>query len=117
MYSFVEVLYVRSRLIVLNLSDSDLGDLANVSAADQPSPKKAATGYDNETLRGRKSFKSKGCFKSHLDGVRDVEFLSNSELVVTASEDHTLKLWKLPNVDTAKYAIHLRVKDALGCNI
>jgi WD40 repeat protein len=35
------------------------------------------------------------CFSSHLDGVRCVVFHPVESMVITGSEDRTLKLWNL----------------------
>uniref|UniRef100_H2XXS1 Striatin N-terminal domain-containing protein n=1 Tax=Ciona intestinalis TaxID=7719 RepID=H2XXS1_CIOIN len=43
----------------------------------------------------RKTWNPKYTLRSHFDGIRAIRFLPNESSVITASEDHTMKLWNL----------------------
>uniref|UniRef100_H2ZDP2 Striatin N-terminal domain-containing protein n=1 Tax=Ciona savignyi TaxID=51511 RepID=H2ZDP2_CIOSA len=43
----------------------------------------------------RKTWNPKYTLRSHFDGIRAIRFLPNESAVITASEDHTMKLWNL----------------------
>ncbi|XP_066464665.1 striatin-3 isoform X1 [Eleutherodactylus coqui] len=76
-----------------------LGDLADLTVAndsdysyDMPSNKDAF----------RKTWNHKYTLRSHFDGVRALAFHPVEPVLVTASEDHTLKLWNLQKTVPAK---------------
>ena len=43
----------------------------------------------------RRTWNARFTLRSHFDAVRAVRFLPNQDAVLTASEDHTMKLWNL----------------------
>ncbi|XP_063803529.1 striatin-3 isoform X2 [Pseudophryne corroboree] len=76
-----------------------LGDLADLTVTndsdysyDMPSNKDAF----------RKTWNPKYTLRSHFDGVRALAFHPVEPVLVTASEDHTLKLWNLQKTVAAK---------------
>jgi WD40 repeat protein len=46
-----------------------------------------------EEAKSRRTWLSKSVFRSHVDAVRGVYFTNREEILVTASDDLTLKLW------------------------
>ena len=50
----------------------------------------------------RKTWNSKYTLRSHFDGVRSLVFHPEDHVLITASEDHTLKLWNLQKTVQAK---------------
>eukprot|EP00053_Salpingoeca_punica_P014294 m.129844 g.129844 ORF g.129844 m.129844 type:complete len:629 (+) comp16421_c0_seq2:105-1991(+) len=75
----------------------DLGDLANLSVGDDAD---AEADPLLDSARGRKTWKCRHVLKHHMDGVRDVAWTSNEMLLLSASEDHTIKLWEVPTKKT-----------------
>lgn len=55
----------------------------------------------------RKSWNAKYTLRSHFDAVRALVFHPTEPVLITASDDHTLKLWNLhKTVPAKKYALH-----------
>ncbi|KAM5129250.1 striatin-3 isoform 4-T4 [Mantella aurantiaca] len=84
-----------------------LGDLADLTVTndsdysyDMPSNKDAF----------RKTWNPKYTLRSHFDGVRALAFHPVEPVLVTASEDHTLKLWNLQKTVPAKKSASLDVE-------
>ncbi len=50
----------------------------------------------------RKTWNAKYTLRSHFDGVRSLAFHPVEPVLITASEDHTLKLWNLQKTVQAK---------------
>lgn len=50
----------------------------------------------------RKSWNAKYTLRSHFDGVRALVFHPTDPVLITASDDHTLKLWNLHKTVPAK---------------
>ena len=50
----------------------------------------------------RKTWNAKYTLRSHFDGVRALAFHPVEPVLLTASEDHTLKLWNLQKTIPAK---------------
>lgn len=50
----------------------------------------------------RKTWNAKYTLRSHFDGVRALAFHPEEPVLITASEDHTLKLWNLQKTVPAK---------------
>lgn len=50
----------------------------------------------------RKTWNPKFTLRSHFDGIRALTFHPVEPVLVTASEDHTLKMWNLQNTAPAK---------------
>lgn len=50
----------------------------------------------------RKTWNPKFTLRSHFDGIRALTFHPVEPVLVTASEDHTLKMWNLQKTAPAK---------------
>lgn len=50
----------------------------------------------------RKTWTPKYTLRSHFDGVRSLAFHPEDTVLITGSEDHTLKLWNLQKTVPAK---------------
>lgn len=50
----------------------------------------------------RKTWNPKFTLRSHFDGIRALAFHPVEPVLVTASEDHTLKMWNLQKTAPAK---------------
>jgi len=68
-----------------------LGELAGLTITNEASPLSDNSGRDDI----RKTWGPKYTLRSHFDGVRSICFHPYESALVTASEDHTLKLWSL----------------------
>jgi len=88
-----------------NLELGELGQLTitndNESAYDQISTPKEAF---------RKTWSAKYTLRSHFDGVRALGFHPTEPVLITASEDQTLKLWNLQKTVPAKKSAALDVE-------
>uniref|UniRef100_A0AAR5P7L5 Striatin N-terminal domain-containing protein n=1 Tax=Dendroctonus ponderosae TaxID=77166 RepID=A0AAR5P7L5_DENPD len=84
-----------------------LGDLAELTVNNE-----AETTYDiacsKEALR--KTWNTKYTLRSHFDGVRALAFHPIEPVLITASEDNTLKLWNLQKPVSAKKSASLDVE-------
>ncbi|MGH0172350.1 UNVERIFIED_CONTAM: hypothetical protein FKN15_063179 [Acipenser sinensis] len=76
-----------------------LGDLADLTVTND-----ADYSYDLPANKDafRKTWNPKYTLRSHFDGVRSLVFHPVEPVLVTASEDHTLKLWNLQKTVPAK---------------
>lgn len=50
----------------------------------------------------RKTWNPKFTLRSHFDGIRALTFHPVEPVLITASEDHTLKMWNLQKTAPAK---------------
>ncbi|EFA01950.2 Striatin-3-like Protein [Tribolium castaneum] len=98
----------------LGLNDDDnidsalgLGELAQLTVNND-----AETTYDIASSKEafRKTWNAKYTLRSHFDGVRALAFHPNESVLITASEDHTLKLWNLQKTVPAKKSASLDVE-------
>ncbi|XP_063146084.1 striatin-3 isoform X4 [Candoia aspera] len=89
------------------LSVLGLGDLADLTVAND-----ADYSYDLPANKDafRKTWNPKYTLRSHFDGVRALAFHPLEPVLVTASEDHTLKLWNLQKTVPAKKSASLDVE-------
>ncbi|XP_028577144.2 striatin-3 isoform X2 [Podarcis muralis] len=89
------------------LSVLGLGDLADLTVAND-----ADYSYDLPANKDafRKTWNPKYTLRSHFDGVRSLAFHPVEPVLVTASEDHTLKLWNLQKTVPAKKSASLDVE-------
>ncbi|KAL6037266.1 hypothetical protein STEG23_015139, partial [Scotinomys teguina] len=89
------------------LSVLGLGDLADLTVTND-----ADYSYDLPTNKDafRKTWNPKYTLRSHFDGVRALAFHPVEPVLVTASEDHTLKLWNLQKTVPAKKSASLDVE-------
>ncbi|XP_066550826.1 striatin-3 isoform X2 [Amia ocellicauda] len=84
-----------------------LGDLADLTVSND-----ADYSYDLPANKDafRKTWNPKYTLRSHFDGVRALAFHPVEPVLVTASEDHTLKLWNLQKTVPAKKSTSLDVE-------
>ncbi|XP_078515532.1 striatin-3 isoform X1 [Lissotriton helveticus] len=84
-----------------------LGDLADLTVTND-----ADFSYDLPANKDafRKTWNPKYTLRSHFDGVRALAFHPVEPVLVTASEDHTLKLWNLQKTVPAKKSASLDVE-------
>ena len=87
-----------------------LGELAGLTPQDESDP--VNNNYDNLSPKEpyRKTWGAKYTLRSHFDGVRALAFHPVEPVLLTASEDHTLKLWNLQKTVPAKKAASLDVE-------
>uniref|UniRef100_A0A1B6DPZ4 Striatin N-terminal domain-containing protein n=2 Tax=Clastoptera arizonana TaxID=38151 RepID=A0A1B6DPZ4_9HEMI len=84
-----------------------LGELAQLTVNNE-----AEAGYDLPSTKEsfRKTWNAKYTLRSHFDGVRALAFHPEEPVLITASEDHTLKLWNLAKTVPAKKSASLDVE-------
>ncbi|KAG1667331.1 Striatin-3 [Nymphon striatum] len=84
-----------------------LGELAGLTVNNE-----ADVSYDISASKEafRKTWNAKYTLRSHFDGVRALAFHPSESVLITASEDHTLKLWNLQKTVPAKKAASLDVE-------
>lgn len=87
--------------------DSSLGELAQLTVNNE-----TESPYDvsNSKEPYRKTWNAKYTLRSHFDGVRALAFHPQEPVLITASEDHTLKLWNLQKTVPAKKSASLDVE-------
>uniref|UniRef100_A0A7N6AMQ4 Striatin n=1 Tax=Anabas testudineus TaxID=64144 RepID=A0A7N6AMQ4_ANATE len=85
-----------------------LGELAGLTVANEAD----SLAYDitNNKDALRKTWNPKFTLRSHFDSVRGLAFHPVEPVLVTASEDHTLKLWNLQKTAPAKKCAALDVE-------
>eukprot|EP00047_Mylnosiga_fluctuans_P012823 m.27969 g.27969 ORF g.27969 m.27969 type:complete len:622 (+) comp4482_c0_seq1:47-1912(+) len=71
---------------------ADLGDLADFSIINE-NPKTQAPATSSVAM---KTWSTKFTLRSHFDGVRALAWVGTDLTLLSASEDHTVKLWHLP---------------------
>ncbi|XP_013142686.1 PREDICTED: striatin isoform X1 [Papilio polytes] len=84
-----------------------LGELAQLTVSNEPEAYDVS-GANKESFR--KTWNAKYTLRSHFDGVRALAFHPTEAALVTASEDHTLKLWNLQRTVQAKKSAGLDVE-------
>lgn len=85
-----------------------LGELAQLTVNNE-----AETAYDVGNAKDssyRKTWNAKYTLRSHFDGVRALAFHPIEPVLVTVSEDHTLKLWNLQKTVFTKKSAGLDVE-------
>lgn len=85
-----------------------LGELAQLTVNNE-----AESTYDVASAKDssyRKTWNAKYTLRSHFDGVRALAFHPQEPVLVTASEDHTLKLWNLQKTTFTKKSAGLDVE-------
>ncbi|XP_028846043.1 striatin-like isoform X1 [Denticeps clupeoides] len=85
-----------------------LGELAGLTVANEAD----SLGYDigNNKDALRKTWNPKFTLRSHFDGIRGLAFHPVEPVLVTASEDHTLKMWNLQKTAPIKKSASLDVE-------
>eukprot|EP01132_Coremiostelium_polycephalum_P003924 gene3924-4900_t len=61
--------------------------------------------YQSETSAPR-YWKYRNSLKSHLDGVRSIQFHPTDPILISASEDHTIKIWNLNHLIPSKKSVN-----------
>ncbi|XP_013409886.1 striatin-3 isoform X2 [Lingula anatina] len=85
-----------------------LGELAGLTVSNEADPLCYDISATNEAFR--KTWNAKYTLRSHFDGVRALVFHPVEPVLITGSEDHTLKLWNLQKTVPAKKAASLDVE-------
>ncbi|GAB1608074.1 striatin-3-like isoform X5 [Argonauta hians] len=84
-----------------------LGELAGLTVANEAAYDISAPKEDF-----RKTWNAKYTLRSHFDGVRSLAFHPVDPVLITASEDHTLKLWNLQKTVQPKKTASVDVEPA-----
>ncbi|XP_035602820.1 striatin-like isoform X3 [Oncorhynchus keta] len=89
-------------------SELGLGELAGLTVANEAD----SLAYDVTSSQDalRKTWNPKFTLRSHFDSIRGLAFHPVEPVLVTASEDHTLKLWNLQKTAPAKKCAALDVE-------
>ncbi|XP_029009812.1 striatin isoform X2 [Betta splendens] len=85
-----------------------LGELAGLTVANEADSLTYDITSNQDALR--KTWNPKFTLRSHFDSVRSLAFHPVEPVLVTASEDHTLKLWNLQKTSPAKKCAALDVE-------
>ncbi|XP_070179388.1 striatin-3-like isoform X2 [Littorina saxatilis] len=85
-----------------------LGELAGLTVTNEADPSNYDISAPKEVFR--KTWNAKYTLRSHFDGVRALAFHPVDPVLLTASEDNTLKLWNLQKTVPAKKAASLDVE-------
>ncbi|XP_045561657.1 striatin isoform X3 [Salmo salar] len=89
-------------------SELGLGELAGLTVANEAD--NLAYDVTNSQDALRKTWNPKFTLRSHFDSIRGLAFHPVEPVLVTASEDHTLKLWNLQKTAPAKKCAALDVE-------
>ncbi|XP_075718969.1 striatin isoform X3 [Rhinoderma darwinii] len=85
-----------------------LGELAGLTVANEADSLTYDIANNKDALR--KTWNPKFTLRSHFDGIRGLAFHPTEPVLVTASEDHTLKMWNLQKTAPAKKSASLDVE-------
>uniref|UniRef100_A0A8C5WJM8 Striatin n=1 Tax=Leptobrachium leishanense TaxID=445787 RepID=A0A8C5WJM8_9ANUR len=85
-----------------------LGELAGLTVANEADSLTYDIANNKDALR--KTWNPKFTLRSHFDGIRGLAFHPVEPVLVTASEDHTLKMWNLQKTAPAKKSTSLDVE-------
>ncbi|XP_024065663.1 striatin isoform X3 [Terrapene carolina triunguis] len=89
-------------------SELGLGELAGLTVANEADSLTYDIANNKDALR--KTWNPKFTLRSHFDGIRGLAFHPVEPVLVTASEDHTLKMWNLQKTAPAKKSASLDVE-------
>ncbi|XP_044228216.1 striatin-like isoform X2 [Thunnus albacares] len=89
-------------------SELGLGELAGLTVANEADSLAYDIGNNKDAMR--KTWNPKFTLRSHFDGIRALTFHPVEPVLVTASEDHTLKMWNLQKTTPAKKSASLDVE-------
>uniref|UniRef100_A0A671U9B8 Striatin n=1 Tax=Sparus aurata TaxID=8175 RepID=A0A671U9B8_SPAAU len=89
-------------------SELGLGELAGLTVANEADSLAYDIGNNKDAMR--KTWNPKFTLRSHFDGIRALAFHPVEPVLVTASEDHTLKMWNLQKTAPAKKSAALDVE-------
>ncbi|XP_053567803.1 striatin isoform X2 [Bombina bombina] len=85
-----------------------LGELAGLTVANEADSLTYDIANNKDALR--KTWNPKFTLRSHFDGIRGLTFHPLEPVLITASEDHTLKMWNLQKTAPAKKSTSLDVE-------
>ncbi|XP_043992297.1 striatin-like isoform X4 [Gambusia affinis] len=85
-----------------------LGELAGLTVANEADSMVYDIGNNKDAMR--KTWNPKYTLRSHFDGIRALTFHPVEPVLITASEDHTLKMWNLQKTAPAKKSTSLDVE-------
>ncbi|NXM35683.1 STRN protein, partial [Oxyruncus cristatus] len=85
-----------------------LGELAGLTVANEADSLTYDIANNKDALR--KTWNPKFTLRSHFDGIRSLAFHPVEPVLITASEDHTLKMWNLQKTAPAKKSASLDVE-------
>ncbi|XP_056423298.1 striatin isoform X3 [Hyla sarda] len=85
-----------------------LGELAGLTVANEADTLTYDIANNKDALR--KTWNPKFTLRSHFDGIRGLTFHPTEPVLITASEDHTLKMWNLQKTAPAKKSASLDVE-------
>ncbi|XP_030052270.1 striatin isoform X1 [Microcaecilia unicolor] len=85
-----------------------LGELAGLTVANEADSLTYDIANNKDALR--KTWNPKFTLRSHFDGIRGLTFHPVEPVLITASEDHTLKMWNLQKTAPAKKSASLDVE-------
>ncbi|XP_025053401.1 striatin isoform X4 [Alligator sinensis] len=85
-----------------------LGELAGLTVANEADSLTYDIANNKDALR--KTWNPKFTLRSHFDGIRGLAFHPVEPVLITASEDHTLKMWNLQKTAPAKKSTSLDVE-------
>ncbi|XP_060100183.1 striatin isoform X2 [Heteronotia binoei] len=89
-------------------SELGLGELAGLTVANEADSLTYDIANNKDALR--KTWNPKFTLRSHFDGIRGLAFHPIEPVLITASEDHTLKMWNLQKTSPAKKSASLDVE-------
>ncbi|XP_074845783.1 striatin isoform X3 [Carettochelys insculpta] len=89
-------------------SELGLGELAGLTVANEADSLTYDIANNKDALR--KTWNPKFTLRSHFDGIRGLAFHPAEPVLITASEDHTLKMWNLQKTAPAKKSASLDVE-------
>uniref|UniRef100_A0A8C5SKR8 Striatin n=1 Tax=Laticauda laticaudata TaxID=8630 RepID=A0A8C5SKR8_LATLA len=89
-------------------SELGLGELAGLTVANEADSLTYDIANNKDALR--KTWNPKFTLRSHFDGIRSLAFHPIEPVLITASEDHTLKMWNLQKTSPAKKSTSLDVE-------
>ncbi|XP_070368347.1 striatin isoform X2 [Equus asinus] len=89
-------------------SELGLGELAGLTVANEADSLTYDIANNKDALR--KTWSPKFTLRSHFDGIRALAFHPTEPVLITASEDHTLKMWNLQKTAPAKKSTSLDVE-------
>ncbi|KAJ8392482.1 hypothetical protein AAFF_G00076070 [Aldrovandia affinis] len=89
-------------------SEMGLGELAGLTVANEADSLTYDITNNKDALR--KTWNPKFTLRSHFDAIRGLAFHPTEPVLVTASEDHTLKMWNLQKTAPAKKSAALDVE-------
>ncbi|KAM9449664.1 striatin-like isoform 2-T2 [Clarias gariepinus] len=94
--------------VSIDSGELGLGELAGLTVANEADALAYDIGNNKDALR--KTWNPKFSLRSHFDAIRGLAFHPTEPVLITASEDHTLKMWNLQKTTPAKKNASLDVE-------